>query len=115
MRHLTMKKLRFEVMKEDSYIQDKFFGHASKLLLKKKSRWSMIVVPNTLRYQSNQLYFPVRLTLSSIVNLMLAECYDAFVSILSQEKMTLLERSFDNTNIGLSVADMTMLRSVLER
>ncbi|KAG1047664.1 hypothetical protein G6F43_009899 [Rhizopus delemar] len=74
----------------------------------------MIIFPNALRYQSDQLYLLVRLALSSTVNTMQPESYETPNSILSQEEMKALESPSNNTHIGLPEVDLTILRRVLE-
>ncbi|KAG0192058.1 hypothetical protein DFQ28_010329 [Apophysomyces sp. BC1034] len=87
-------------MNKRSCIQEKLFGHASKLLLKKN-----------LNTQEDMM---LKLSLSGIINMLQPDAYEALKKIFNKEEMETLEISESSIYIGLSEEDKTLLKRMIE-
>ncbi|OBZ83183.1 hypothetical protein A0J61_08769 [Choanephora cucurbitarum] len=94
------KEFLVGVMNKKSCIQEKLFGHASKLLLK--------------RDLDAREEIMLKLTLSGVVNTMEPEGYEILKNIFGQEEITILEDPPNSMHIGLSEVNMEALDRVLK-
>lgn len=110
-----------DVMNKNSCIQEKLFGHTSKLLLKKDLDTQEDMIPkydylhkgvNTLVRSIISL---VRLSLSSIINMLQPGAYEALKKMFNKKEMETLESSEPSIYIGLSEEDKTLLKRIAKR
>ncbi|EIE80303.1 hypothetical protein RO3G_05008 [Rhizopus delemar RA 99-880] len=107
-------------MNKNSCIQEKLFGHTSKLLLKKDldTQEDMISKYDYLRKGVNILVRSivslVRLSLSSIINMLQPCAYEALKKIFNKKEMETLESAEPSIYIGLSEEDKTLLKKIVK-
>ncbi|CEG80003.1 hypothetical protein RMATCC62417_14400 [Rhizopus microsporus] len=89
-----------DVMNKKSCIQAKLFGYASKLLLKKD-----------LDIQEDIM---LKLSLSSIINMLQPSAYDTLKKIFNKKEMETLESSEPSVYTGLSEEDKTLLKRMIK-
>ena len=97
-----------DVMNKKSCIQDKLFGHASKLLLKKDldTQENMMLKYDYLckgvKILVRSIVSLVRSSLSSFINMLQSGAYEALKKIFNKKEMETLENSEPSMYIGLS-------------